>query len=122
MRKIIGCLILVSASLGCGSSYPPPTQPLADVQAADRTAQELGADSIPEANLHLQYARDQTKEARRLMRDGKNERAAELLTRAKADAEVAVALAHEQRAKVEVQQAMNRARQVNPNMNPGVRQ
>jgi hypothetical protein len=78
---------------------------MADVQAADRSAKELGAASLPQARLHLQLADQQRDQAAKLMNDGDNERAAALLMRAKADAELAVALAHEQRAKVAVEEA-----------------
>ena len=121
-RIIVGTIIGAAALVaGCGSSYPPPTQPMADVQAADRSARELGAASVPQATLHLQYAEEQRNKASMLMKDGENEQAAALLVRAKADAELAVALAHEQRAKVEVQEAKQKA-QAMPSTNPGAQQ
>lgn len=125
MRRIVYCVIVGSAlgSWGCGASYPPPTQALADVQAADRSAKELGASSLPQADLHLHYAEEQTSQAGKLMEDGDNERAAALLTRAKADAELAVALAHEQRAKAAVEEARSKAKvNANANANQGVGQ
>lgn len=113
-------LLIVAASFawGCGGSHPPPTQPLADVQAADRSAKELGAADLPKASLHLKYAEDQTTQAKRLMQEDENKQAAALLMRAKADAELAVALAHEQRAKAQVQEAI--AETKNTSSNPGV--
>jgi hypothetical protein len=109
MRTLIGCLIAATGlAAGCGSSYPPPTQPLADVQAADRSAKELGAANVPQATLHLQYAEEQRSQAATLMKNGANERAAALLVRAKADAELAVALARENKAKAEVQEAIQK--------------
>lgn len=121
MRRIVTSLIVGSVCLwACGASYPVPTQPLAEVQAADRSAKELGAESVPKAQLHLQYAEEQTNQAGKLIRDGDNERAAAVLVRAKADAELAVALAHEHRAKAEVQEA-RQAAQSQAKSNAGVR-
>jgi hypothetical protein len=110
MRRLIFLIVAAGVGWGCGASHPAPTQSLADVQAADRSARELGANSVPQANLHLQYAEEQTNRASRLMKDGDNERAAALLVRAKADAELAVALAHEQRAKSDLQEAAQKAK------------
>lgn len=121
MRTFIGCLIAATGLVaGCGSSYPPPTQPMADVQAADRSAKELGAGNVPKATLHLQYAEEQRSQAAKLMSDGENERAAALLVRAKADAELAVALAHENKAKAEVQEVMQKTQKTTTTTtNPG---
>ena len=49
LRK--ACLLaacLVTA--GCASSFPTPTQSLADAQSAERSASELGAASQPKAH------------------------------------------------------------------------
>lgn len=119
MRRVISSVIVAASfGWGCGASYPAPTQPLADVQAADRSAKELGAQNVPKASLHLQYAEEQTKQAKRLMDDDENQRAAALLVRAKADAELAVALAHEQRAKTAVEEAIRETKKTSSN--PGV--
>lgn len=40
----------------CGSSLPAPTQPTAGLEAAYRSADELGVPRLPEANLQLQPA------------------------------------------------------------------
>jgi hypothetical protein len=95
---------------------------MADVQAADRSAKELGAASVPKATLHLQYAEEQRSQAANLMKDGENERAAALLVRAKADAELAVALAHENKAKAEVQEVMQKTQKASSSSNAGVQQ
>ena len=99
---------LVTMTAACGS-YPAPTQPLADAEAADRSATELGASSDPAAQLHLKLAEEQTASARKLMADGDNKKATALLQRAKADAELAVSLAKEQRAKSGVSEATEKA-------------
>lgn len=83
-------------ALGCAGSYPPPTQQMADVQAANRSATELGAQDNPKAQLHLKFAEEQMKQAKSAMENDENERAGSLLMRAKADAELAVALTREE--------------------------
>jgi len=90
----------------CGASIPPPTQRMADAQAAERSALELGANGIPAAQLSVKLAQQQIAEAQKAMTDGDNAQASRLLVRAKADAEVAVALAREKNAKVEGQKAV----------------
>jgi len=110
-RSLFGAVAgaAVAFAVGCGSSYPAPTQPLADVEAADRSAQELGANNVPAAQLHLKLAQEQTTNARQLMKDGENKRAEAMLLRAKADAELALSLAKEQKAKGEVGQAAEKS-------------
>jgi hypothetical protein len=85
--------------LGCGATFPVPTQQLADTESAERSAAELGAANEPTARLHLQLAHDQLEQAKTAIRDGTNDRAAGLLRRAKADAELAIAITREQAAK-----------------------
>ena len=106
-RAVAGVALALAA--GCGGSYPTPTQPLADVQSAERSAQELGANADPAAKLHLTLAQEQTTKATKLMADGENRRAEALLLRAKADAELAVSLAREQKAKSDLQEATEKA-------------
>ena len=81
--------------LGCASA-PPPTEQLASAEASMRAARELGAQAVPRAQLHLRLAQEQVTQARKLAEDGENERAASLLDRARADAELALALSREE--------------------------
>jgi len=111
MKTILTLSVMVPVLLavGCGGSYPPPTQPMVDAQAAERSAKELGAADQPAAQLHLKLAEEQIAQAKVSMDDGDNKRADYLLVRAKADAELALALAREQGAKVEAQRAVEQA-------------
>lgn len=86
-------------------------QQLADVQSANRSASELGAKKNPRAELHLKLAEEQLQQAKRAMSDDEDERANGLLMRAKADAELAIALTREDNANT---QASNAAKQANP--------
>lgn len=95
-----GVLLLGSA---CASS-PAPTDQLASAQAAVRASQELGASKVPEAQLHQQLAEEQIQKARKQMENDDNEQAALTLQRAKADAELSVALARQEDARNHVEQ------------------
>jgi Domain of unknown function (DUF4398) len=94
---------------GCGVSYAVPSQKLAEAQSAERSATELGAASEPNAQLHLQLAHEQIVAANAAIRDGDNERADRLLSRARSDAELAIALTREAKAKVDAQTALTQA-------------
>jgi hypothetical protein len=78
---------------------------MADAESAERSARELGAANQPEARLHLSLAQEQIAKAKSSVHEGENQTADLLLVRAKADAELAVALAREQAAQVELRQA-----------------
>jgi hypothetical protein len=80
--------------IGCASA-PQPTEQLASAEASVRAAHELGADSVPRAQLHLKLAQEQVTQARKLAQDGEEERANLILSRARADAELALALTRE---------------------------
>ncbi len=100
MRNLIILSTATSAlMLACGASHPPPTQQMADAEAATRSASELGAGAEPRAQLHLKLAEEQMAQAKSAMKDDENESAERLLLRAKSDAELAVALMHEHDAK-----------------------
>jgi len=79
---------------------------MADAQSAARSARELGADSVPAAQLSLKLANEQIADAKEAMADDENERADSLLIRAKADAELSVAQARETVARVDVAEAV----------------
>jgi hypothetical protein len=77
---------------------------------AIRGAEEVGAASVPQANLHLQLAREQSEHAKALIaKGGKDEKAqaASLLTRAQADAELALALANQSEDQKAAQRAID---------------
>jgi len=96
-------------ALGCAGSYPPPTQQMADVQSANRSANELGAQNNPNAQLHLKLAEEQLQQAKTAMEQDDNKSANSLLTRAKADAELAVALMRDSNATQEAKQAVDQS-------------
>src|SRR5438477_2542235 len=95
-------LAMGSALAACGG-YAAPNEHMAATQAAARAAMEVGAKNSPDASLHLKLAQEEIAQAQKLMGDGDNKRADYVLTRAKADAELAVALARESAAQAEAQ-------------------
>ena len=108
-RTRIACVAAaVAAPLlwwGCAATYPLPTQRMADAESAERSARELGAASKPTAQLNLKLADEQIAAAKSAIQQGDNQRADVLLVRAKADAELALALAREHDAKVALKTA-----------------
>ena len=120
---ILISLATSSLILGCGGTFPAPTQNLAAAEAAERGAVELGAASQPQAQLHLELAREQMTQARSAMKGGDNERADGLLLRARADAELAIALTRDQSAKTDAQKATVQSNaQRSTNLNQGAAQ
>lgn len=77
-----------------------------------RAAEEVGAPTVPRAALHLQLAKEELEQAKRLASKGKEEQAASLLQRSEADAELAVALSREAGEESEARAALERARQL----------
>ncbi len=83
--------VVVVAVSSCASVVIPPEH-LEREQASMRAAEELGAEQVPDAQLHLQLAKDQTASAKQLAAAG-DDRANLMLSRADADAELAVGMA-----------------------------
>ena len=60
-------LMVAPFVLACGATFPPPTQRMADAQSAERSARELGANSVPMAKLSLKLAQEQISQAQKAM-------------------------------------------------------
>lgn len=107
MRTTVFTAALIAtalATVACGSSVPPPSEPLAATQGDVKTAETLNAGADPDASTYLKHATDQVAEAKKLMEAGDNERATEVLKRAKADAELSIQLAKEAALKAQAAQ------------------
>jgi len=105
--QTIKCGLAIGATLlglGCGGAALPADK-LTAAEASMRAAEEVGAKSVPRAELHLKLAQEQVEQARRLADDGDEERASQVLVRARADAELAVALAREAAAQKDLEAA-----------------
>jgi hypothetical protein len=90
---------------GC-SSYPPPNEGLATSVGAVRAAQEAGAEQVPDAALHLRLAEEENKKATKLMSDDSNERATYMAERARGDADLALSLTREEKARQRARNAV----------------
>lgn len=109
MTRIVPFLsagLAIAAVTGCSSTLPPDR--IAEPRAAIRAATEMGAQNNPQAALHLKLAQDQVARADKLIKDGDKDQAGWALMRADADAELALALAKEEKLKGEVGEAQKR--------------
>lgn len=92
-------LVLAVALCACsGASYPVPVQRMVDAKVSARAAEE-GAQSSPQARLHVALAKEALTRADVLVAEGDNRRADYELVRAKSDADLAVALEQDQTAR-----------------------
>ena len=103
------CLAAAALMLGCGAPAATLTQPLASSRASIHRAESLGASDDPQAAVHLRLAEKQVAEAMDLLERGHGERAAWVLERARSDADLAAALARENRTRARAQEAAERA-------------
>ena len=106
---MLGTLLFVVAAVGCASR---PTLRTESSMSAIRAAEEVGAREVPRAAFHLQLAKEELARAQDLSEKGDKDRAASLLHRAEADAELAILLSREQAEKSEAMQAMERVRRL----------
>ncbi|MEO6954900.1 MAG: DUF4398 domain-containing protein [Polyangia bacterium] len=94
---------------GCSAAIP--TEKLQSAAAAIRAAEEVGADRVPQAQLHLQLAKEQSEQAKKMIdNDGDRDEARLILCRAEADANLALALARSSQEQQQAQVAMDKVR------------
>ena len=101
-------VVATAITAGCASA---PLRTEASTSGI-RAAEEVGAAKIPQASLHLQLAKEELELAKGLAAKGEKKEAASMLLRAEADAELAVALSHEDAEKSEARAAVERVRQL----------
>lgn len=121
MRHVskIGIMVLAAAVVATAMVAGCANAPLRTEASTSgiRAAEEVGAAKIPQASLHLQLAKEELELAKGLAAKGEKEKAASMLLRAEADAELAVALSRGDAEKSEAQSAVERVqklRQDNP--------
>lgn len=105
-RPIVALCGLVFAT-AC-ASFPPPTDSMANAVASVRGAEEVGAADVPKANLQLQLAHEEVVKAKALLAEGDNESAHYQALRATNDADLAIALVHEDEARENAKTAKQR--------------
>jgi len=106
MKRWMTAAAVAALGAACAGAPPIPADRLAGVESEIRAAQEIGAENVPQAKLHLQNAKGLLQAAQGLK--DSPEVAARKLDNAKAEAELANALTREQIAKNEAQQAKDR--------------
>jgi len=109
-----GAAAVLALAVACGGAQLP-AKDVSTVNAEIKAAEVVGASQNPRAALHLKLAQDQLREAQQLADDGDEDEARLTLERARADAELATALAQEARAAQEAQEALNRVNQLSQN-------
>ncbi|MFV8752926.1 DUF4398 domain-containing protein [Nannocystaceae bacterium ST9] len=72
---------------------------MATAIASVRGAEEVGAADVPQAALQLQLAREEVAKAKKWLAEGENERAHYQALRASNDADLAIALVREDKAR-----------------------
>jgi hypothetical protein len=117
MRYISKTAIMVFAmaaattaiAVGCASTPPLRTEASS---SGIRAAEEVGAAKVPQASLHLQLAKEELENAKKLAANDEKEKAVSMLSRAEVDAELAVALSREDAERADAQAAVDRVRQL----------
>lgn len=112
MRSFWPLALIATFPLGCATTRTVPVEQLTDSRAAIRAAEEMGANEVPAAKQHLDLARLQTQRANSLLSQGEDRRAAFLLERATADAELAMSLAREQPTRIEAQRLLDQVKAI----------
>lgn len=116
MRHVSGvqCLMLISAFVTVSIVAGCTSTPLRTEKSTSgiRAAEEAGAAQVPQASLHLQLAKEELAKARALYADGNKDKAATMLLRAEADAELAVVLSRKDAERAEANEAVARVRQL----------
>ena len=87
-----------------------------DSAGAIRAAEEVGAAHSPEAALHLELAKEQFEHARKLTSADDRPQATRLLLRARADADLSLALTRESNEKLEAQAALDKVKALNDSL------
>ena len=106
-------ILLLSGLVGasCATTEPPaPSLRSETSSGAIRAAEEVGATHTPTAAFHLQLAKEQFEQARKMTDPMDRDRADRLLLRAQTDAELSLVLARSETDKVEAQQAIDKVK------------
>ena len=88
----------------CGGAAVPQDA-LTAAEASVKGAEVGGASENPKAALHLKLAKEQIEKAKALIADDDNEEAKRVIDRAQADADLALALAREGKARADAAEA-----------------
>ena len=109
LAMVAGSVLFAATVTGCGGNQAVNRE---GSSSAIRAAEEVGASRVPGASFYLQLAKEETEKARVLSSKGNKEEAQSMLSRAQADAELAVALSRGAADKTEASQSVERVRQL----------
>jgi outer membrane murein-binding lipoprotein Lpp len=107
-RLLLGLFVGATLLGGCATTQPP-TDKMESSAASIRGAQEAGAQNVPRAALYLQLANEQSAKAKQLISSGGHDNmkaAANLLMRASADGDLAIALADDDKDRLAAEAAV----------------
>ena len=107
MKRLSLAALAVAGVLSACAHTRPIDADMGKVESPIRAAEEIGAGQVPQAALHIQYAKDQLAKAQQLEKNGENRRSQMMLLRAQADAELALALTRDSKTQSEVQQLID---------------
>ncbi|MDI6797844.1 MAG: DUF4398 domain-containing protein [Desulfatibacillaceae bacterium] len=105
---VVLAAVITAVAAGCASTPIRTEASTSGISAAEA----LGSADVPKASLHVQLAKEELEKARVLAANGKNEQAQSMLLRAEADAELAIALSHEDAEKADARAAVEKVRQL----------
>ena len=103
MNKLIAIAGSSLALLAACAGAPVPNDQKTASEASYRGAQEAGASAAPQAKLAMQLSQDEIQKGNKLIQDDKNEEAAAMFIRARADSELAIGLTRQAQAEAESQ-------------------
>jgi regulator of protease activity HflC (stomatin/prohibitin superfamily) len=108
---MVFAMAAATAAIAVGCASTPALRTEASTSGI-RAAEEVGAAKVPQASLHLQLAKEELENAKALAAKNYKQMAVSMLSRAEADAELAVALSREDAEKAEAIAAVDRVRQL----------
>lgn len=107
-RALLG-ISLGAALLGGCATTRPPTEKMESSAASIAGAEQAGAEDVPRAALYLQLANENSERAKVLIASGGEDnmkKASNLLMRASADGDLAIALAGDEKDRVAAEAAV----------------
>jgi len=93
---------ITALGMGCAGATLP-TEQVASAEASVRAAKEIGAPTVPRAELHLRLAQEELQQAKKSADDGDGQHGKMLLERARVDAELAIAIARQHAAEKDLE-------------------
>jgi hypothetical protein len=118
ISRLLIPVVAIALQAGCGTTQSGtvvavPSLGAEDSAGAIRAAEEVGAAHSPEAALHLELAKEQFEHSRHLTKPDDRAESTRLLLRARADADLSLALTREHNQAIETQLALGKLKTLN---------